>query len=200
MKLGNKLQSRQIYKKNHGCVDVGRTTTFCMTTTSSMSHNHVVPSCTTKFLSVWTHLKIFIIALAAFFIFFSGGGRGRIHNSYNKSRFGKTVCNVIVVSPTKVFQLNLSSNLYLVILTNGANNEGSLVKMTNDASNAENLFKIANGASNCWNLAYASNGWNLAYDNNGWDLAYASNGWNLAYASNGWNLAHARVMAGIWHM
>ncbi len=38
-------------------MDVGRTTTFCMTTTRFMSHNLVVQSCMTKFLSVWTHLE-----------------------------------------------------------------------------------------------------------------------------------------------
>ncbi len=43
-------------KKNRGCVDVGRTTTFCMTTTRFMLHNLVVQSCMTKLLSVWTHL------------------------------------------------------------------------------------------------------------------------------------------------
>ncbi len=43
-------------KTNRGCVDVGRTTTFCMTTTRFMSHNLVVQSCMTKLLSVWTHL------------------------------------------------------------------------------------------------------------------------------------------------
>ncbi len=51
------LQSRQIYKKNRGCVDVGRTTTFCLTTTRFMSHNLVVQSCMTKLLSVWMHLN-----------------------------------------------------------------------------------------------------------------------------------------------
>ncbi len=50
------LQSRQVYKKNRGCVDVGRTTTFCMTRTRFMSHNLVVQSCMTKLLSTWTHL------------------------------------------------------------------------------------------------------------------------------------------------
>ncbi len=43
------LQSRKIYKKNRGCVDVGHTTTFCMTTARFMSHM-------IKLLSVWTHL------------------------------------------------------------------------------------------------------------------------------------------------
>ncbi len=41
--------------------DLGRTThvapTVHTTTTRFMSHNHVVPSRTTNFLSVWTHLK-----------------------------------------------------------------------------------------------------------------------------------------------
>ncbi len=50
------LQLRQIYKKNCGCVDVGRTTTFCMSTTRFMSHNLVEQSCMTKLLSMWTHL------------------------------------------------------------------------------------------------------------------------------------------------
>ncbi len=50
------LQSRQIYKKNRGCVDVTSTTTFCMTTTCFMSHNLVVQNFMTKLLSEWTHL------------------------------------------------------------------------------------------------------------------------------------------------
>ncbi len=49
------LQWRQIYKNNRGCVDVGRTTTFCIITTRFMSHNFVVKSCMTKLLSAWTH-------------------------------------------------------------------------------------------------------------------------------------------------
>ncbi len=50
------LQLRQIYKKNRGCVDVGRTT-FCMFTTRFMSHNLVVQSYMNKLLSVWMHLN-----------------------------------------------------------------------------------------------------------------------------------------------
>ncbi len=46
-----------IHVKNRRCVDVGRTTTFCMITTRFMSHNLVVQSCMTKLLSVWTHLQ-----------------------------------------------------------------------------------------------------------------------------------------------
>ncbi len=56
------LQSRQIYKKNRGCVDVSRTT-FCMITTHFMSHNLVVQSCMIKLLSVWTHLKFHIFCV-----------------------------------------------------------------------------------------------------------------------------------------
>ncbi len=56
--------------------DLGRTTwshnikcrtthiAHTITTTRFISHNHVVPSCTTKFLSVWTHLKADYIRLA----------------------------------------------------------------------------------------------------------------------------------------
>ncbi len=44
-------------KKNRGCVNVSRTTTFCTTMTRFMSHNLVVQSCMTKLLSVWMHLK-----------------------------------------------------------------------------------------------------------------------------------------------
>ncbi len=53
------LPLRQIYKKNRGCVDVVRTTTFCMLTTRFMSHNLVVKSCMIKLLSVWMHLKLY---------------------------------------------------------------------------------------------------------------------------------------------
>ncbi len=42
------LQSRQIYTKNCGCVDISRTATFCMTTTRFMSHDLVVQSCMTN--------------------------------------------------------------------------------------------------------------------------------------------------------
>ncbi len=52
------LQSGQIYKKNRGCVDVSRTTTFCMTTTHFRTHNLDVQSYMTKLLSVWTHLNV----------------------------------------------------------------------------------------------------------------------------------------------
>ncbi len=55
-----RLQSRQIYKKDCGCVDIGRTTTFCMTTTRFMSHNLVAQSSMTKLLSVWTHLYNYV--------------------------------------------------------------------------------------------------------------------------------------------
>ncbi len=58
-----RLQSRQIYKKNQGWVDVGRTTTFCITTTRFMSHNLVVQSCMTKLLSLWTHLYRLMVTL-----------------------------------------------------------------------------------------------------------------------------------------
>ncbi len=47
-------------------VNVGRTTTFCMTTTRFMSQNLVVQSCMTELLSVWTHLK----TSYRYFIFF----------------------------------------------------------------------------------------------------------------------------------